>query len=79
LDRLDGILREEITERFDHRHINLEVPEFAYGAQIPTTEALSVYIWHRMAARLPDAVVLERVRVYEDPTLYAEYTGPASP
>ena len=29
----------------------------------------------RVAARLPAGVVLERVRILEDPTLYADCTG----
>lgn len=75
LRQFDDLLRREITDRFDHRHINHDVPEFAFGKLIPTTEALAVYIWERVAAGLPDGVRLERVRVYEDPHLYAEYRG----
>jgi 6-pyruvoyltetrahydropterin/6-carboxytetrahydropterin synthase len=72
---LDTILREEVTDRFDHRFINHDVPEFAFGQQVPTGEALAVYVWGRVARRLPDGVRLESVRVQEDPYLYAEYTG----
>jgi 6-pyruvoyltetrahydropterin/6-carboxytetrahydropterin synthase len=72
---LDGILRDEIVGRFDGRHLNLEVPEFAYGRTLPTCEALAAHVYARVAARLPPGVALERVRIAEDPTLYAEYTG----
>lgn len=75
LGKLDGVLQQEILERFDHRHINYDVPEFAYGRQIPTSEALAVYIWHRVAPRLPSPIRLECVRVEEDRQLYAEYDG----
>jgi 6-pyruvoyltetrahydropterin/6-carboxytetrahydropterin synthase len=75
LDQLDEILREEVTERFDHRHINYEVPEFGFGKEIPTVEALAVHIWKSLRRRLPPAVDLECVRVQEDPCLFAEYRG----
>jgi 6-pyruvoyltetrahydropterin/6-carboxytetrahydropterin synthase len=75
LRTLDRILQEEVVSRFDHRHINHDVPEFAFGRQIPTVEALAVFVWNRVAPRLPAAVALERVRIEEDPTLYAEYDG----
>jgi 6-pyruvoyltetrahydropterin/6-carboxytetrahydropterin synthase len=72
---LDFILQEEVTDRFDHKFINHDVPEFAAGKLIPTGEALAVYIWERIARRLPDGVRLECVRVQEEPHLYAEYFG----
>lgn len=72
---LDRVLEEEVVRRFDHRHINLDVPEFAYGRTIPTGEMLSVDIWRRVAPRLPAACRLVAVRVQEDPMLYAEYRG----
>ncbi|MFQ6045127.1 MAG: 6-pyruvoyl tetrahydropterin synthase family protein [Gemmatimonadales bacterium] len=75
LGELDRVLEEEITQALDHRHLNQDVPEFAFGQQIPTTEALAVYIWRRVAPRLQPGAKLERVRVYEDPLLYAEYDG----
>lgn len=75
LDELDRVLRAEVHDRFDHKHINYDVPEFAFGKQIPTCEGLSVYLWQRIAPRLPDGVQLERVRVQEEPGLFAEYDG----
>lgn len=75
LHDLDSILQEEVTDRFDHKFINHDVPEFAVGERIPTGEALAVYIWERIASRLPDGVWLNRVRVQEEPYLYAEYFG----
>lgn len=75
LAHLDRVLQEEVVKRFDHRHMNFDVPEFAFGKQIPTSEALAVFLWRRVAKRLPPGVRLERVRVQEDPTLYAEYDG----
>jgi 6-pyruvoyltetrahydropterin/6-carboxytetrahydropterin synthase len=75
LDALDRVLQEEVTDRLDHRHLNHDVPEFAFGEQVPTVEALAVHIWNRIAPRIPPHVRLERVRVQEDPSLYADYDG----
>jgi 6-pyruvoyltetrahydropterin/6-carboxytetrahydropterin synthase len=72
---LDRILREEVVDRFAGRHLNLDVPEFAYGRTLPTCEALAAYVFARVAARLPAGVALERVRIAEDPALYADCTG----
>jgi 6-pyruvoyltetrahydropterin/6-carboxytetrahydropterin synthase len=72
---LDAILHEEVIERFDHRHINLDVPEFAFGRTVPTGEMLCIDIWRRIAPRLPPGCRLDAVRVAEEPQLYAEYRG----
>ena len=75
LDLFDRILQEEVVHRFDHQHINDAEPEFAYGKTVPTVEALVVFLWRCVAARLPDGVQLKRVRVQENPDLSAEYFG----
>lgn len=72
---LDRLLDEEVRQPLDHRHLNHDVPEFAFGRQIPTAEALAVYVWRRVAARLPREVRLESVRIAEDDDLSAEYCG----
>jgi len=74
---LDALLAEEITARFDGRHINEAVPEFADGARLATGEALAQYVWERLARRLPPGVKLHAVRVQEGPHLYSEYFGEA--
>ena len=74
---LDRILQEEVVERFDGRHLNLDVPEFGYGRMLPTCEAIAAHVYVRVATRLPSGVALERVRIAEDPTLYGDCTGPA--
>lgn len=79
LRELDAILSEEIAARFDHRFINHEVPEFGPDGLVPTGEALAVTIWGFLAKRLPDGVRLARVRVQEEPHLFAEYRGEETP
>ncbi len=75
LNVFNRILHEEIANRLDHQHINDAEEEFAYGKTIPTAEALAVFLFQKVAARLPEGVRLYRVRVQENPNLYAEYLG----
>ena len=75
LPLLDRLLAELVVARFDGKHINLDVAEFAYGRLLPTCEALAQHFYGRIAPRLPAGVALQRVRVSEDATLAAEYGG----
>ena len=71
---LDRILKEHVTDRFDHRNINLDVPEFADGKLVPTGENLARYIFERVARELPMPAMVERVTVAEDEKLSATYS-----
>jgi 6-pyruvoyltetrahydropterin/6-carboxytetrahydropterin synthase len=73
LAQLDGILATEIRERFDHRNINLDVPEFADGKRIPTGEELAAFIFERVQTALGSATKVIEVTVAEDATLSASY------
>lgn len=75
LGELDRVLDAEVRARFDHRNINLEVPEFADGKLVPTGENLARFIWERVQDALGDRVRVARVVVREDETLSAEYPG----
>lgn len=75
LELLDRVLDQEVMQPFAGKHLNLDVPAFAYGRLLPTCEAIAAYLYPRIAARLPAGVALERVRIMEDPTLYADCTG----
>jgi 6-pyruvoyl-tetrahydropterin synthase len=72
---LDGLLEDEVVRAFDGRNVNRDVPGFADGRTIPTCEAIATYVYSRLSPRMPRGVVLERVRILEDPTLYADCTG----
>lgn len=75
LAALDRLLADEVTARFDGRHLNEVVPEFADGGMLATGEALAVYLWNRLAGRLPAGAALHAIRVQEGPHLYSEYFG----
>ena len=57
---------------YDHRHLNLEIPEFR--TTIPTTENIAIAIWRRLDGKIPHAR-LHRVRVYETADLFADFYG----
>src|SRR5690606_18122351 len=52
LGELDAILAQEVRDRFDHRNLNLDVPEFADGRDVPTGENLARLIFGRVQRRL---------------------------
>lgn len=75
LKQLKEILEREVISVYDHRHLNLEVPEFMPpGSVVPTTENIAVAVWNRLEGRIPNAK-LHRVRVYEMADLFADYYG----
>jgi 6-pyruvoyltetrahydropterin/6-carboxytetrahydropterin synthase len=73
LAELDRILQDEVIARLDGKHLNQDVPSLE--GTIPTCEAIAVDVFRHLVARLPAGVTLERVRIMEDPTLYADCTG----
>ena len=74
LGALDRILKSEITDRFDHRNINLDVPEFGDGKLVPSGENLARFIFERVRTALPKPASVVRVTVGEDDTLSATYS-----
>ena len=72
LKMLKDVIEREVIQVYDHRHLNLEVPEFR--AVIPTTENIAIAIWKRLEKKIAGAR-LRRVRVYEMPNLFADYLG----
>ena len=73
LQRLDQILAAEIRDRFDHRNINLDVPEFADGRLIPTGENLARYIFEHIDRVLTGSARVVEVRVAEDDRLWSSW------
>jgi 6-pyruvoyltetrahydropterin/6-carboxytetrahydropterin synthase len=75
---LDRILAVEVRERFDHRNINVDVPEFGDGGLMPTGENLARFIFDRVQRALSAAAGTEGARVSsvtiaEDQTLSVTY------
>jgi len=66
LGTLDAVLRREVLDRFDHRNINVDVPEFGDGRLIPTGENLALFILEHVQRALGDSVAVDAVSVAED-------------
>lgn len=75
LAALDEVLRVEVHERLDHRHLNHDVATFRDGGKIPTTENLLIFLWGLLEPRIQDARLV-RLRLREDVDLWADYYGP---
>ena len=71
LAELKRIVAEAVVDRFDHADLNADA---AFRGRVPTTENIALVIWEILAPKL-GAERLARVRVWEDPTLYVDYTG----
>jgi 6-pyruvoyltetrahydropterin/6-carboxytetrahydropterin synthase len=67
-------IREQVTAQLDFRCLNGVWPEFELErpeAMLPTTEALALAIWRRLAPHLP----LLGLRLHETDTLWADVLG----
>ena len=73
LGLLDRVLQAEVRDRFDHRNINLDVPEFADGKLVPTGENLARFILERVQRALGSVATVTMVTVAEDDSLRATH------
>ncbi len=62
----------EVLEQFDHKNLNLDTPYFT--DLIPTTENLALTLW-QVLEQHPQMPALDRIRLFEDPTLFADVTA----
>lgn len=65
-------IEEEVIEAFDHKNLNLDVPEFA--ELNPTAENIAWVIWNKLRNRLDTKFELS-VRLYETPRNFVEFNG----
>ena len=73
LDEVDKVVRQQIIDRFDHKNLNEDTPEFK--ELIPTVENMVKVFWELMIGRFGQAELV-RVAVWETEKTYAEYFGP---
>jgi len=73
LGLIDRVLDSEVRARFDHRNINLDIPEFGDGKLVPTGEELARFIFDRVQRALDTSARVVEVVVAEDATLSASY------
>lgn len=71
LKELARILKEEVENPFDHKNLNIEVPEFK--DLNPTVENIAVVIWKKLRKRI-DSKYRITVKLYETPRNFAVYS-----
>ena len=69
---LTDLIKEEVENPFDHKNLNLDVPEFK--DLNPTAENIVVVIWNKLRKRLDLKFELEVV-LYETPRNFVTYKG----
>lgn len=69
---LKDIIKEEVEDAFDHKNLNLEVPEFK--DLNPTAENIVVVIYNKIKPKLSKLLNLE-VTLYETPRNFVTYSG----
>lgn len=72
LKDLKELIYQKIELAFDHKNLNVEVPEFQ--DLNPTAENISVVIWQKLKAELEPHLDLE-VTLYETPRNFVTYRG----
>ncbi|SDI02169.1 6-pyruvoyl trahydropterin synthase family protein [Myroides phaeus] len=72
LKELSDLIKREIEETFDHKNLNLDVPEFA--DLIPSAENIAVVIWQKLRPFIPQDKALE-VELYETARNFVSYKG----
>ena len=69
IQEMESIVKERVVDRFDHKHLNLDCPEFA--DLNPSVENITMVIWKLLDGQLEPAR-LSKIRVWETPKTYAE-------
>lgn len=70
--RLEQVVKQRVIDRFDHKHLNEDCAEFR--SVNPSVENIARVIWGLLDGQFGTAR-LAKVRVWETPKTYAEYSG----
>ena len=68
----ERIVAAEVIQRFDHRHLNVELPEFK--TTIPTVENIAATIYRLLKPKFKSRANLAAVTVWETPKTWCEYS-----
>lgn len=69
---LSDLIKEHIEEAFDHKNLNVDVPDFF--ELNPTAENIAVVIWNKLRPQIKNELELEVV-LYETPRNFVTYRG----
>ena len=72
MKRLKDLIKSEIEDAFDHKNLNIEVPEF--HNLNPTAENIVVVIYKKLFMHMKDGHELE-VILYETPRNFVKFSG----
>ena len=72
MKELKDIIYAEVEEAFDHKNLNMDVPEFK--DLNPTAENIVIVIWNKVRKRITSDKDLEVV-LYETPRNFVTYKG----
>ena len=67
---LSDLIKEHVIDRFDHKNLNLDVPEFK--ELNPTAENIAVVIYNILRTKV-DAKLELKIRLYETERNFVEY------
>ena len=69
---LKDIIKTEVEDAFDHKNLNIEVPEFK--DLNPTAEHIAIVIYNKIKPKLKPNLDLE-ITLYETPRNFVKYSG----
>ncbi len=69
---LGDLVKEQVTEVFDHRNLNVDIEDFKN--LIPTAENIAIVIYNRLRPHI-DANKELKIRLYETERNFVEYPG----
>lgn len=69
---LSDLIKEKVIEKFDHRNLNLDIPEF--DGINPTAENIAIVIYNLLRPYI-DVKLDMLVRLYETERNFVEYAG----
>ena len=67
---LKDLIKEHVEDKFDHKNLNLDIPEFA--DMMASTENLCYLIWQILQEKLGDKFEVT-IKLWETPRNYAQY------
>jgi len=72
LKKLSDLIKQEVTDKFDHRNLNLDTEEFKHLN--PTAENIAIVIWQKLRNGIGAQYDLA-VTLYETERNFVEYNG----
>ncbi len=72
MKKLKEIIDEHVVSRYDHKNLNIDVPDF--NNAIPSAENIAIAIWNILRAQINPSFTI-RVVLYETPRNFVEFSG----